>query len=303
MAILFASACFIALQFFVKHKKILLYSSFILILITSVDLLRFGWKFTPFVSQEYLFPETRTIRFLKEQSASYPWRFVGVDYLKNQKRIFPPNIASYYGLYTLDTYNPLLVKHFQNYAAVSEFGTPDLDTISFNRMIELNNFESRLLSLAGVKYIAALSDLPSKQFRLLFREGETRLYENTYVTPRAFMLYDYTVATSEKKTAELLNKKEIDLAKTAIVGKKLTFPPTQKIVQSNVTLTSYEANRISATVVTAEEGLLMLTDTYYPTWKVLIDGKKAELLRVNMTFRGVVIPKGTHEVVFYTSLL
>jgi uncharacterized membrane protein YfhO len=44
--------------------------------------------------------------------------------------------------------------------------------------------------------------------------------------------------------------------------------------------------------------LLVLGDPWYPQWRVEVDGRPAELLRVDHTFRGVRVPAGSHQVVF-----
>jgi uncharacterized membrane protein YfhO len=43
---------------------------------------------------------------------------------------------------------------------------------------------------------------------------------------------------------------------------------------------------------------LVLADRWYPQWRVTIDGRPAELVRVDHAFRGVRVPAGTHRVVF-----
>jgi hypothetical protein len=48
----------------------------------------------------------------------------------------------------------------------------------------------------------------------------------------------------------------------------------------------------------ASPALLVLTETHYPGWRARIDREPAELLRVNWTFRGVVLPPGSHTVTF-----
>ena len=44
--------------------------------------------------------------------------------------------------------------------------------------------------------------------------------------------------------------------------------------------------------------LLELTDVHYPGWKVTVDGRSAELKRVDYILRRVVVPGGTHDVEF-----
>ena len=45
-------------------------------------------------------------------------------------------------------------------------------------------------------------------------------------------------------------------------------------------------------------GELVLTDLYYPCWKVTLDGKPAELHRVDYLLRGTTLPPGRHRVEF-----
>jgi hypothetical protein len=282
-----------------KYQHILVIT---LLIVLSFDLLRFSSKFNPFVSPEYIFPMTKTIAFLQKHTKDYPWRFIGVDE-GNQKRVFPPNIADYYSLYTLDTYNPLLLKNFQNYAAASEFGITDGDTFSFNRIIALNNYDSRLVSLAGVKYLASLSPISNRDYILRISEGQTKVYENMKVYPRAFMTYNYIVEPENSKATRLLLDKKIDLRTTVIVSEEPSFQPTKSKVNSSVALRAYNANSIVLSVSTDRTGLLLLTDTFYPTWKVAVDGQPEKIIRADVAFRGVVVPKGNHEIIFYTNIL
>jgi uncharacterized membrane protein YfhO len=45
-------------------------------------------------------------------------------------------------------------------------------------------------------------------------------------------------------------------------------------------------------------GLVVLTDTYYPGWKAYLDGKKVDIKLTDHAFRGIVVPAGTHEIVY-----
>ncbi|MFP6768915.1 MAG: YfhO family protein [Planctomycetaceae bacterium] len=60
-------------------------------------------------------------------------------------------------------------------------------------------------------------------------------------------------------------------------------------------ITSYTANRITARVESAAGGRLVLTDLVYPGWKVSIDGKPAETIRVDGMYRGVDVTAGGHD--------
>jgi hypothetical protein len=283
---------------------------FVLCLLLIVfDLFRFSWKFNAFTDKNLLYPQTKTIKFLKENSKNYPWRFLGVDYVKNQKRIFAPDISSHDKLYTVDTYNPLLLKKYQDIAAVSEWGFVDIPDFSFNRSIILNNFESPFIDFMGVKYIVTINDTKSNKLKFLFREGDTRVYENMSVLPRSFIVYNTEEIKNNSDIAKRLYDNKFDFRKTAVVDENLGLRTNNAKVINTVNIVKYEEDRIEIEVSTEKTGLLVLSDTYYPTWHASIctqsglDCKEVKIHLTDYTFRGVVVPEGKHKIIFEDRLI
>ncbi len=64
------------------------------------------------------------------------------------------------------------------------------------------------------------------------------------------------------------------------------------------TLIVDEPERIIIETDAARPGLLVLTDTFYPGWRVTVDGTPADLLQANYLFRGVYVPAGAQRVEF-----
>ena len=62
------------------------------------------------------------------------------------------------------------------------------------------------------------------------------------------------------------------------------------------------ANKIEVNVENEGEGFLVLTDSFYPTWSVNIDGIDSQIIRTNYNFRGVVVPAGSSKVIFTNHL-
>ena len=279
-----------------------------LILVAS-DLLRFSWKFNVFTDKKLLYPQTKTIKFLKENSVSYPWRFLGVDYVKNQKRIFAPNTSLHDKLYTIDTYNPLLLKKYQDFAAVSEWGFVDIPDFSFNRSIILNNYDSPFIDFMGVKYIVTINNTTSKKLKFLFNEGDTRVYENTSVLPRSFMVYNTEVIKNKKDVAKRIYDKKFNFREMAVVDEYLNINSNKKNISNHVSIVKYEENRIEIDVVTDRAGLLVLSDNYYPTWHAKICGqtgqecKDVKIHLTNYTFRGIAVPQGKNKIIFEDKII
>ena len=49
-------------------------------------------------------------------------------------------------------------------------------------------------------------------------------------------------------------------------------------------------------------GFMVLTDSFYPTWKATIDGKGTKIYRTDYNFRGIIVPAGNHKIEFYDTL-
>ena len=77
--------------------------------------------------------------------------------------------------------------------------------------------------------------------------------------------------------------------------KPITIPFT---APSTATITSYAPEKIEIQTTSSADGLLVLTEAYYPSWQVSIDGKSAEVEKVDGMFRGVKLPAGDHQVTF-----
>ncbi|WP_439487886.1 hypothetical protein [Algoriphagus sp.] len=66
-----------------------------------------------------------------------------------------------------------------------------------------------------------------------------------------------------------------------------------------ITHTSYAPNELKYQAEMSKGGLAVFSEIYYPVgWKATIDGEEAEILRTDYLLRGLILPEGTHEIVF-----
>jgi hypothetical protein len=63
-------------------------------------------------------------------------------------------------------------------------------------------------------------------------------------------------------------------------------------------LTSWRADRVEIEALSERGGILALHGSYYPGWIAETDGKPSPILRADVLFRAVEVPKGRHRVVF-----
>ena len=78
----------------------------------------------------------------------------------------------------------------------------------------------------------------------------------------------------------------------------MSLAPNDPTDRGQVVIDSYTPNSVAISTESPEDAFLVLSDTYYPGWKAYVDGKEVFVYRTNYAFRGVLVPQGTHEIVF-----
>lgn len=58
----------------------------------------------------------------------------------------------------------------------------------------------------------------------------------------------------------------------------------------------YLAERIELDITAERPALVVIAQTYYPPWRALVDGARAQLWRANYAFQALEVPAGTHRV-------
>jgi hypothetical protein len=64
----------------------------------------------------------------------------------------------------------------------------------------------------------------------------------------------------------------------------------------DVQLIEHRADRISINAAMACDGMVVLSDAFYPGWRARVDHRPAQIYEVNGAMRGVVVPAGSHTV-------
>lgn len=265
-----------------------------LVVLAALDGIRFADKFNSFTKGTYLFPQTKTIQFLRSHAGIS--RIMTTD-----SQILPPNFSLVYHLQSVDGYDPLYIKEYGELIAAIERNKPDIhEPFGFNRIITPHNYQNQLINLLGVRYILSLTDLHDASLQKVFTEGQTRVYENKNVFPRAFFVQHIEqVVTSEESINFLFNSKD-NLQTNAVV--KGNFVHMDNLQKGNATITSYTDNEVVIQTKNSGDGFLVLSDSFYPAWHAYVDGKETKIYPTDLALRGVFVPKGIHVVKFTVHL-
>jgi uncharacterized membrane protein YfhO len=107
----------------------------------------------------------------------------------------------------------------------------------------------------------------------------------------------------ENADEEIEKLDEINIATTALVDKRYSslLPNTLSAdTTAGIALTSYAPNRLEYVANTSSSQLAIFSDIYYPKgWKATINGNPAEHFHVNYVLRGMIVPEGKSDIVFY----
>jgi len=172
---------------------------------------------------------------------------------------------------------------------------------------------TRLLDLYGARYVISLTPIEDEsRFELVYAameglEGEReeilkgntiKLYKNKNPVVRASLYKNYKVMDEQSILRRLLSpdfdpESEILLEETPRI-----LPSRTKRVKGEVRVIKESNQRLLLEVVSEEEAILFLNDTYYPGWKAFVDGQEERILRADYLFRAIVLPKGKHKVEF-----
>lgn len=153
---------FLSILFFFKNRKIILLGIFLL---TFFDQSRVFWRFNTFSPQKYIFPESTTIRFLKQKQKEGFFRVASLD-----PAIMPPNFFAYYKIPDIAGYDPLYFSSYANLLSGQE-------NPRFNRIVGVTFANEKLFDQLQVKYVLSFDDLPKSQYKLVFQEGKTKTFE------------------------------------------------------------------------------------------------------------------------------
>ena len=253
----------------------------------AADLLCFGVRFNSKMSPQTIYPETATIRVLKQRSKLE--RVMGLATIK-------PNTLLPFELYDAcgyDSFFPVYTGRYFNYLISGESG---LDGPMSAQVFPITNYTSPLVNLLGVRYFIAY---PGQQLDGYKKVAESPLpiFENPNRLPRAFIVGEYRTVVDLSQTLRTLASGDFNARKTVLLAQE--SPLATGSGQGEVDFASYGPHQIRLRLKsTSGPGMLVLTDAYSPGWTAVVDGNPAKIYRADAMFRAVALRGGEKEVIF-----
>ena len=127
------------------------------------------------------------------------------------------------------------------------------------------------------------------------------VYYNSAYFPRVFMIGKARAFPDERELLEQLD--QLNPRKNILIGQlpEGYREPLEASFSSNeAKLLHYSPSYIKVLTKAEQNKFLVLSDTYSPYWKATIDKTTAPVLKINYGLRGLYVPKGEHQVEFFS---
>ncbi len=266
---------------------------------------------------EQYYSPTNATRFL-QSAEDPPYRYVGhapkfgaseelaplnVNFSDiTVRRMEVSNRATAHGgnLYSVQGYNAVHLARYDEYLEAMNGRTQNYHDAD----VFVGGIRSPLLDLLNVRYVVLPADDTPKyapgpgffdpEMSSVYLGDGVNIFKNPDAMPRAWIVHSARQSGPEE-TLDLLSIGEIDPRETALLEES---PPSleEPEAPSTASVTEYEANRMEVETSTDADGLLIVSEIYYPAWKAYIDGEPVEIKRANYLFRSIPVPAGEHTV-------
>ena len=182
--------------------------------------------------------------------------------VRYRDQILPPNLPGLFRIEDVAGYNALNIKEYRE--RYRSFAPASVKERRINPLAGPAGLESPVLRSLSARWVLSGAPIEGENLELR-RSGQFLVYENLLARPRVW--FDSGGRRDGTTTA---------------LAKIVRRDPERVVVECYV----------------PADGILVLTDTFFPGWKATVDGEEREIIRVEDIFRGVVLSPGAHHVEF-----
>lgn len=158
----------------------------------------------------------------------------------------------------------------------------------------VNNAQGDMSQVKGDSISPVLNMLNTKYF--MFGKQADQVVLNPYANGNGWFVSNINFV--KNADAEMAGLTGLDTKHKAVADEKFRAVLDGSPLDSgSVQVTAHDLDCLKYTISSPKGGVVVFSEIYYPGWTVTIDGKPAELGRVNYVLRALKVPAGKHQVV------
>lgn len=207
------------------------------------------------------------------------------------------NRATLLGLDDVQGYNPVQLQRYVEYINALNGQAQNYHELTIfpaglaSPLLDLLNVRYVVIPASGVQEPVDLSALASNN-PLVYEDAQVQIFENTEALPRAWIVHDARQVARGEGLA-LLTGEAVDPRQTVLLE---TTPPTlDKPVNptlEQVTVNTKEPDRVELEVESDGAGLLVVSESYDPSWAAEVNGESTDIYVANHALQALLVPDG-----------
>jgi hypothetical protein len=250
----------------------------------SAEMLWFASGYNPSSEPSQYYPRTPGIELLEADDSVH--RVIGMG------TVLPPDTAMIYGIDDVRGRDFMNVRRYEQ-LILGEAG-------DFGFLGAISHLPAATLAL-NVKYlISRHGDDSWAVFMERIHDEDVSIYRMNPYVERALIVRDFQVADApavlERMRDGSFDPREILLLE--VQPADWDGPSGTPAAEDAVLITAYAPDRVEIEAALTEPGFLVLLDTWFPGWKVYVNGRPRPIEQADYNFRAVRLPAGTWRVTF-----
>lgn len=270
-----------------------------LLLLVSIELIVQNQHYITVNKKSHFITEIETplINFLKRNSRKYDGiLFFDSNYNTNgtlgNYGLREKIVHQFYGR----DHKALIVDTFSNRSFASPTA-PALDS-------RYTDFRSSFIQLLGVKYLIFRSEFKGKNlppyYILVYSRLDGKVYKNNLYKKNNGIIFSKPKLFNPKNREKLIkNIRSMDYSQYVFIenSKKIDLNCKDHMA-FNINIVEYTPNKVAYKYEANSDGIITFPEAFDKGWSVNVNGKKREVLKTNLIFRGVAVERGKGIIVF-----
>jgi hypothetical protein len=148
--------------------------------------------------------------------------------------------------------------------------------------------------LLNVRYIVAKTGQRTEP--VVFASGKWQVHQHPSGCPRAWIVHRTELHQSARSIIEAVQQTTFDPKEIALLSEPLKVDLHPAAGAEDVVVRNYGEDGFDLEATASAAGLLVISEMYYPGWTATVNGRPAQIYKVNGLLRGVRVEPGQNRV-------